>query len=397
MQIGACCAALTACAGPSGPDSATPQTASAPAIPQVPSNVPHIRISVPGNSPQTSEAPSAVLDSQGQLSAPAQAFAQQLATQQNLPLADVVQLLSQARYSATAARLIAPPPGQKVLRSWTTYRSHFVEPRRIRWGISFAQDNQAALQQAEQRYGVPGAVMAAIIGVETAYGRNAGNIPVLDSLATLAFDYPDPQRTQRITMFRTQLGDFIALVLRGKLDPQTVGSYAGAIGMPQFMPSSIVDYAVSGQSVNGQPAGEIDLVSNPTDAIFSVGNYLHEHGWVTGIPIFIPAHIPAAAYTLEQDGLSPTTSWSALSEAGVTLAAASCQGGGWQQQPLGLIGLPDEAQGTSQYRIATPNFFAVTQYNHSYFYASAVADLAGAIADGGGVVSPLAMACPGGF
>jgi membrane-bound lytic murein transglycosylase B len=303
----------------------------------------------------------------GQLRPEVQAFAQELASRNGLAPRAVLNALSGARYSATAARLIAPAPGRKITRSWVAYRTRMVDPKRIRWGAEFWGQNIDTLQRAQATYGVPASIIVAIIGVETLYGRNMGDFSVLNVLTTLAFDYPDPSKPERAAMFREQLGDFLLLVLQGRLPLDTVGSYAGAVGMPQFMPSSIMQYAVAGAG-----GGPIDLTGNPADAILSVANYLHAHGWLPGVPVFAPVQLPPDAQRLVDGGLAPTLSWPQLVQAGASARAP----GAWQDVPLGVIDLPEEAAGTVEYRTATPNFYAITQYNHSYFYATAVADLA---------------------
>jgi membrane-bound lytic murein transglycosylase B len=308
-----------------------------------------------------------------------QAFIQQLAAARGLPASQLTGALADARYSPTVARLIAPAPGRKISRSWITYRARVVEPKRIGWGVEFWRDNAETLNQAAQRFGVPPSIIVGIIGVETLYGRNMGNFRVLDALSTLAFDYPDPSKPDRAQMFQSQLADFLTLTLQGKLDLQTLGSYAGAIGMPQFMPGSIMRYAIDGDG-----SGHIDLANNPTDAILSVGNFLMEHGWERGRPVFAPVVLPPNAGGLVDGGLSPTRTWPQLQAAGAAAGGTSSMAGmtadaGWQQGMLGVIDLPEESAGTAEYRTATVNFFALTQYNHSYFYAASVADLAAAI------------------
>jgi len=321
--------------------------------------------------------PSAVLSSSGQLRPEVQAYARQLAADRGLRVDAVVSALSGARYSETVARLIAPPPGKKISRSWITYRSRVVEPKTIGWGVTFWQENHDSLDRAAQRFGVPASVIVAIIGVETRYGRNMGSFRVLDSLSTLAFDYPDPAKPERAQMFRDQLSDFLTLVMQGKLDLQTRGSYAGAIGMPQFMPGSVMRYAVDGDGT-----GHIDLANSPNDAILSVGNFLMEHGWQRGLPVFAPVTLPADPSPLVDGGLKPQRDWPGLRAAGAAARAGTMQtgaGNAWQQGPLGVIDLPEESAGTAEYRTATVNFFALTQYNRSYFYATSVADLAEAV------------------
>lgn len=315
--------------------------------------------------------PSATLDPSGKLRPEVRAFGEQLARDRSLPLNQVLTTLESSRYNATVSRLIAPsPPGKKVWRSWNTYRARFIEPKRIGWGVDFWQANAPLLDRAAQQYGVPASIIAAIIGVETLYGRNMGNFRVLDALATLAFDYPDPAKPERAEMFRGQLADFITLSYQGKLEIDAVGSFAGAIGMPQFMPGSIARYAVDGDG-----DGHIHLESSVEDAVMSVGNFLVQHGWQRGLPVFAPVTLPADPAPLVAGGLQPTLDWPALQRAGARLAPGAAPAS-WQTHPLGVIDLAEEMRGTAVYRTATPNFFALTHYNRSYFYATAVADLA---------------------
>lgn len=305
-------------------------------------------------------------------------FAKDLASARNLSEPKILKLLDEARYSATVARLIAPvATGQpRVPRSWQTYRGRRLDPITISQGREFMKSNAAALDRAEQRYGVPQQIIAALIGVETLYGKNMGNFRALDALATLAFDYPDPSRPERAEMFRNNLADLIELDLTGKINARVLkGSYAGAVGIPQFMPSSIKRFAVSA-------AGnlEIDLIANRADAIMSVANYLVEHGWQRGVPVFAPVILPADAAKLVDGGLKPTTDWPQLKAAGATLSPnQSAVNQSWMRGGLGVIDLVEEAQGKSELRTATPNFFAITMYNRSYFYAAAITDLAAAL------------------
>jgi len=365
LQIGMVSLVLAGCA--STPSSGPTQARNSP---EAPAGTAPIRIG-PAQPPGE---PPAALTPAGTLRPEALAYARKLAAERGLPLDPVMATLAGSRYNATVARLIAPsPPGRKIWRSWVTYRARFVEPKRIAWGVQFWQENDALLNQAAQRYGVPASIIASIIGVETLYGRNMGNFRVLDALATLAFDYPDPNKPERADMFRGQLGDFITLALQDKLDIDATGSYAGAIGMPQFMPGSIMRYAVDGDG-----DGHIDLTHSVRDSVMSVGNFLVEHGWLRGLPVFAPVVLPPDPSRLATGGLEPTQTWDTLRAAGARLAAGASDDG-WGDRPLGVVDLVEEARGTVQYRTATPNFFALTQYNRSYFYATAVADLAAAL------------------
>ncbi|MGE4336770.1 MAG: lytic murein transglycosylase B [Pigmentiphaga sp.] len=320
------------------------------------------------------------------LPAAQRAFAEELAAQRQLPLGAVVAALQQAQRNDTVLRLMAPPapaagkpPGK---RHWPGYRARFVEPVRIRHGLRFWEDNAAALARAEQATGVPAAVIVAIIGVETVYGRNMGNFPVLDSLYTLAFHWPAHASRDRSEYFRGELAEYLAMTLgQGQPPGRLRGSYAGAIGIPQFMPGSIRNFAVSARP--GQPP---DLVNSPDDAIASVANYLLAHGWQRELPVFIDATLPGQPKSWVAGGLEPTLSWQDLQRAGARPRGAPAVAG-LISAPLaspnsdprvGMINL-DHATGHTDHRIATVNFFAITHYNRSYFYATAVADLAVAL------------------
>ena len=306
-----------------------------------------------------------------------QRFGAELASSRNLSAGSVMKLLDESRYNPTVARIVTPAaPGQpRTPRSWATYRGRVVEPIRIAQGQAFMKQYAAELDRASARYGVEQHIIAAIIGVETLYGKSQGTFRVLDSLATLGFDYPDPTRPDRAEMFRGQLADLIELDLTGKLDARSLkGSYAGAVGIPQFMPGSIKRFAVSASG-----AKEINLSTNMADAISSVANFLVEHGWQRGLPVFVPVKLPAGAEKLVDGGLKPTLDWPQLQAAGARFSGSQPQTR-WTRIPLGVIDLPEESAGTTELRTATQNFFTITQYNRSYFYAASVADLAAALA-----------------
>lgn len=307
-----------------------------------------------------------------------QRYGVELASARKLPEAKVLKLLDEARYNPTVARIVAPvAAGQpRPPRSWATYRGRVVEPILIAHGQAFMKQYGAELDRATARYGVPQSIIAAIIGVETGYGKNQGTFRVLDSLATLGFDYPDASRPDRAEMFRSQLADLIELDLAGRVDARTLkGSFAGAVGIPQFMPGSIKRFAVSASG-----AQEINLSTNMADAIASVANFLVEHGWQRGLPTFAPVRLPASAGKLVDGGLKPTLDWPQLQAAGAKLAPGAKESP-WMRAPLGVIDLPEERAGTVEFRTATQNFFTITLYNRSYFYAASVADLASALAD----------------
>jgi len=321
-----------------------------------------------------------------------QAFAQNLADSSPLTRAQIDELLAQAVRSPSAIRLMTPPaPGlPRAPREWDRYQSRFVEPIRINKGKAFMAAHRASLSLAEERYGVPANVIAAIIGVETLYGEHLGNYRVLDAITSLSFDYPDPLRPDRIEMFQGQLADLIELHYQGKVDAtRQLGSYAGAMGIPQFMPTSLKRWAVP-----ANPDRAINLENHVDDAILSVANFLVEHGWIRGLPVFAPVRLPADPAKLVAGGLIPTLTWPELEAQGATIANGAPPNSQWMEYPLGVIDLPTSSQNRVEYRTATPNFFALTQYNRSYFYATAVEDLAQALIGAASAAPSPALSLP---
>ncbi|MFA7438567.1 lytic murein transglycosylase B [Castellaniella sp.] len=298
-------------------------------------------------------------------------FAHEVSQTRQIPMADIEPLLKESRRNDTALRLMAPPPqGRRIRRAWQSYQQRHVDPIRIRRGVEFWQAHQADLARASARTGVPAAVIVAIIGIETVYGQYTGEHKVLDTLVTLGFRYPDPQRPERQAMFRDQLADLLELHHEGQLDARTArGSFAGAMGLAQFMPGSLMRFAADGDG-----DGRIDLNGSTADAIASVARFLEMHGWVRGLPVFAPVLLPQDARRLAQDSLTPETDWATLAALGARVQPRSDTN--WERYPLGIVNLRDEIRGSHDVRCATPNFFAITQYNRSYFYATAVADLA---------------------
>lgn len=319
--------------------------------------------------------PQAFADSQGRLKPDVQTYAHKVAAERGVPLGHVQALLEDARYDAKASQLMSPAKTTRIRRSWVTYRKRFVEPIRIRAGTEFWAQHRSTLDEAAKQYGVPPSVIVAIIGVETVYGRYTGSFSVLDAIATLAFHYPDPKRPERSQLFQDQLADLVVLDYRGVLDARrATGSFAGAMGLPQFMPGSVMRYAVDGDGDR-----QIDLAASSQDAIMSVANFLVEHGWQAGLPVFAPVALPADAQPLVHGGLEPVYDWEQLKTHGATSAAAASPGtsnNAWMRHKLGIVDLVDEPRNQVEYRSGTPNFFAITHYNRSYFYAASVADLA---------------------
>lgn len=310
------------------------------------------------------------IQANGDLSPYLKEWAASFAEQNDIPVNEVVQLLATVRYNPEVARLMAPSKG-KIKRSWSTYKNRFIEPIRIKAGIEFWQQHRHAIQKAADQYGIPAEIIVSIIGVETIYGRYTGNFKVIEALTTLGFSYPDNSRPERGQLFRDQLADLLVLHHQGKINALTAeGSFAGAMGLPQFMPGSLARYAVDGDN-----DGVIDLYQSIPDIVASVAHFLVQHGWIKGLPVFAPVTLnQSIAPRFVDGGLSPTQTWTQLQKENVIMGKNTT--GPWQQYPLGVINLVEESQGTAQYRLATPNFFAITAYNRSYFYATTVADFA---------------------
>jgi membrane-bound lytic murein transglycosylase B len=301
------------------------------------------------------------------------AFLDDLAARDGFDRAELNTLMAQVRYVDAAVQLVKPaPPGKP--KNWQAYSRLTVESQRINGGVKFWNENVDALNRAEALYGVPAEIIVGIIGVETVYGRNTGRFRVVDALATLAFSYPEaPQRRDRMAFFRNELESTLLFARQTGIDPLSLkGSFAGAIGMPQFMPSSVMKYAVD---FDGN--GQVDLLGSSTDAIGSVAAFLSSHGWEReqAGPLVYAANVsPNKAWEpMINQGLVAKYRTPELLAAGVTTAAPVPE-----QQSYGLVDLQNGAEPT-EYWLANANFFAITQYNRSYFYAMSVVELGRAV------------------
>ena len=297
-------------------------------------------------------------------------FADDLASRRNLDPEWVRQSIGQSRFSPTVSRLMQPPT-KAFVKNWRVYRSRFIDPIRIRAGVNFWQANRSSLTRAEAEYGVPAEIIVGIIGVETIYGRDTGSFRVLDSLATLAFDYPasHPRAQERSDYFKGELEQFLTMESRKNADPfKPLGSYAGAMGMPQFMPSSWAKYAVD---FDGD--GKVDLWNSPADVIGSVANYFKSYGWQTGMPTHYPVSFDSTR--LDMDALMAPDILPTFSVASFTAKGAILEGAAREHQgPLALVELlngPD----APQYVAGTENFYVITRYNWSSYYAMSVIEL----------------------
>jgi membrane-bound lytic murein transglycosylase B len=301
------------------------------------------------------------------------AFVDEMVAKHGFDRSELEAQMRQVHFVESAVQLVKPaPPGKP--KNWQTYSARFIEPIRINAGLRFWNENAAALARAEATYGVPAEILVGIIGVETVYGRDTGRFRVLDTLTTLAFAYPDaPNKAARAEFFRGELENALLLARHEKIDPFTLlGSFAGAVGLPQFMPGNILKYGVD---FDGD--GHVDLRGSTADAIGSVANFLIEHGWKPSdpgpavIPVDVAAH--RAWEPLLGRGLAATLRPEELEAAGVIAPATLAPG-----RLYGLVDLQNGAEPT-EYWLATDNFFAITKYNRSYFYAMSVIDLGRAV------------------
>ena len=297
-----------------------------------------------------------------------------IAQQTGLDLKWVRSTIGQARYLPGIAKA-ATPPAVGVAKNWSLYRSRFVEPQRIRAGLAFWQAHRPELERAERQTGVPAAIIVGIVGVETLFGKQMGHYRVMDALCTLAFDFPaaHPRATERAAFFRTELQALLELTHRTGTNPLALrGSYAGAMGLPQFMPSSWAKYAVD---FDGD--GRIDLFHSATDVIGSVANYFKAFGWKPGMPTHYAVTLPAEGVdmaTLLAPDIRPTFSAQALQDKGAVLEGLPLL----HEGPMALVELQD-GNNPPLYLLGTENFYALTRYNWSSYYALAVIELGQAI------------------
>jgi len=308
------------------------------------------------------------------------AFAQQTAKAYGLDAKDILATLAQARYRQSTVDAMARPA--EAVKPWKEYRPIFVTAKRIAAGRAFLDANRKQLMQVQNDTGVPAELIVAIIGVETGYGSNTGSYRVLDALYTLAFWYPrsgDPAKVQhedeRQAFFRDQLAQLFALA---KEDHFTItaltGSYAGAMGWGQFMPSSYRQFAKDGDG-----DGHIDLFGGSMPDLFaSVANYFVANGWQKGGLVSVRAIHDPATVAFAPDDFTPKYTLADLAEKGYRPQVSLGPSATSSTMNGSLLSL-DGAQGTEDW-IVFQNFYAITRYNRSPMYAMAVYQLAQAIA-----------------
>ena len=271
--------------------------------------------------------------------------------------AELQRIFRSARTSSKIIDAISRPAESKP---WFEYRPIFLTKQRISLGVDFLNDHRDTLKKAEARYGVPPEIITAIIGVESLYGHHKGGYRVIDSLSTLAFDYPE-----RSSFFRSELEQFLLMAREEKRDPlEFMGSYAGAMGQPQFIASSFRHYAV-----DFNDDGHRDLWNNVDDIVGSIANYFNLHGWQHGEPVASRATVSGASYQqLTDKGLKPYIRVDALEKQGIRLQTALPA-----QDRVALIELTQKDG--MEYWVGLNNFYVITRYNHSALYAMAVYQL----------------------
>ena len=324
----------------------------------------------------------------------------QVSQAQEIPLQSLESGFFDAKTIPSIRKLVLPPSGT-FKKNWLAYRKRFIEPVRLKAGKAFWEENRAFLSQVEQDSGVPAEIIVAIIGIETIYGRQTGNFRVKDVLSTLAFSYPEtPNKLAREQLFRDQLKELILLCwteaggkLPSKNSSQGVNSaifssclnqnssYAGAIGLPQFMPGSIRSFAVDGDG-----DGRIDLKNSPKDAIASVASFMKKHGWQPSMPISFPVQangIDAAKQLADGEPQLKFTVQELIDKGILTKQQGDLQSGGVEPQSKAfIIDLPypdKDGADQVQYFVGLNNFLTIVQYNRSYFYAQSVAEFAEAL------------------
>lgn len=299
------------------------------------------------------------------------AFVQEMHEKHGFDAERLHALFRQTKPIAAVIRAIMPPKDPAV-RSWQAYRGRFVEPKRIAAGRRFMRAHAAELAAAEARFGVPAEIIAAIIGIETIYGRQMGRFGTFAALTTLAFDYPP-----RAELFRRELEELLLLAREEHRSPLAyTGSYAGALGLPQFLPSSRRRFAID---FDGN--GRIDLAASAADAIGSVANFMAEHGWEKDGPIATAVTVAGdGVQALIDEGIAPKRMPWQLAAANVTLAGVGAGDTAIADRPAALIDLITPGVAT-EYRLGYGNFYVITRYNRSSFYAAAVMDLASELRD----------------
>ena len=302
-------------------------------------------------------------------------LALQIALDQDLPKDWVINKIANAHLIPGAVQQMMPAP-VPIKKNWHAYRARFIEPKRIGLGVEFWKKNAQTLTQAEREYGVPAEIIVGILGVETLYGQHMGAYPVLDSLATLSLQFPKehPRALERQAFFQNELAVFLKQQYADASNTkrEVLGSYAGAMGAAQFMPSSMAKFAV-----DYDHDGRIDLIHSHKDAIGSIANYFKMFGWQTGVPTRFEVNLNTPHLDLEGlllPDILPTFSAQSFEAKGAILSGEAKNYSG----QLALIELQN-GNDANDYLAGTENFYVVTRYNWSSYYAMAVLDLGEAV------------------
>jgi membrane-bound lytic murein transglycosylase B len=287
-----------------------------------------------------------------------EAFIEEMVQKHQFEAAALRKLFVQVKPRPAIVKAMSAP---STARPWHEFRSRYLEPQRINNGVAFWREHAATLEKASREFGVPEEIIVATIGVETFYGRQTGNFRVLDALATLAFRYPP-----RAELFRSELEHYLLLARETGIDATgTVGSYAGAMGLPQFLPSSYRRYAID---FDGD--GKKDIINSMADAIGSVANYYKVFGWRPGGAVVVPAEVSGNVDAVLEAGIKPEQKVAELRKLGVTPSAPVDEG-----TEAALI--TAVAVTGPRYWLGLNNFYVITRYNRSINYALTVNELAG--------------------
>ena len=293
-------------------------------------------------------------------------FINSMSEEHGIDRSDLERIMGNVRYTPAAVRLIGPVPSSapSPARSYSRYRAKFLTPDLISAGSRFWAQHAEDLARAEVEFGVPAEVIVGVLGVETAFGRNTGSFRAIDALASIAFD-----GVRRQEYFRDELKELLLLARESGIDPLVIkGSYAGAVGLPQFMPSSYRRYAVD---YDGD--GAIDLLGSPADAIGSIASYMKAFGWVPGEVPTAPVRLAVGSESEFVSGLERVHDIAEVQNKGVVFSGAEPPAG-----PCSIFELPTPGK-PSKFVAGFTNFEVVTRYNRSTFYASAVLELGDAI------------------
>ena len=312
-------------------------------------------------------------------------FLIEIAIRENLPVETLREAFRDMKWQTTARQYMVPSSSSPPRKNWSAYRANVMNQIRLDAGKKFLQEHHLFLDQLEKETGVPSSMVVGILGVETVYGRNMGSFPVRDVLATFAFDYPkSPNQTSRSAMFKEQLNDHVLNCL-SKIDQSSIdlskfksclvqeGSFAGAMGMPQFMPTSIRKFAKDGDG-----DGLIDLRKSPKDAMQSIASFLKGHGWKTGEAIYLPisGEMQTSAVVKELADGDPNAKYN-LGDLKNKKVITKWPTQMNEKSPALIVDLPSISKNGEdyiEYLVGLTNFEVITQYNRSFFYAMSVTE-----------------------